>query len=244
MDRVTALVLAAGAGSRLASAAGGRPKPLVEIAGAPVLAHNLRWLAQAGVRRVWINLHHRPDAVRKTIGDGSACGLSVSYLFEPALLGTSGAALNLPEQWHDPLLVVYGDNLVRFSLDAFRAFHRSHGDPVSIALFDPGTHPHTGMAGGRVTLGAGARIESFTEGGAARGGPLVNTGVYLLAPSVRTAIPGDAPSDFARDVFPALLARGVPMRGHVIDGFCLGLDTPAAYSRARAMVDRGEVRVA
>lgn len=139
---------------------------------------------------------------------------------------------------------MYGDNLVRFSLDAFRAFHRRHGDPVSIALFDPATHPHTGMAGGRVALGTDARIESFTEGGAATGGTLVNTGVYLLAPSVRTAIPGDAPSDFARDVFPALLAHGVPMRGYVIDGFCLGLDTPAAYGRARAMVNRGEVRVA
>jgi len=242
MDGVTALVLAAGRGSRLARVARTYPKPLVEIAGASVLAHNVRWLAGAGVRHIWMNLHHRPEPIRRAIGDGSAFGVSVSYLFEPTLLGTAGAALNLAYAWRRHLLVVYGDNLVRFSLADFLRFHEAHGDPVSIAVFDPLTQPNTGIAGGRVRLGPGGRVESFTEGKGAGGG-LVNAGVYLLAPEVRGAIPADHPSDFGRDVFPSLLGAGIPMRGYAIEGFCLGLDTPAAYGRAIEMVHRGEVSI-
>lgn len=243
MDGITVLVLAAGTGSRLAPAVGQRPKPLVEIAGAPVLVHNLRWLAAAGARRVWINLHHGAALIREAIGDGSAFGLRVSYLLEPALLGTAGATRNLEDQWRDQMLVVYGDNLARFSLSGLLAFHRRHRDPVSIAVFNPDRDANTGIAGGRVTLGTGGRIESFSEGSASSTG-MVNAGVYLLDASVRAAIADDGSCDFGRDVFPALLSKGVPLRGYEIDGFCLGLDTPAAYSRALEMVHRGEVEVA
>lgn len=208
-----------------------------------MLAHNLRWLADAGIRHVWINLHHQAGIIREAVGDGSAFGMSVSYLFEPALLGTAGAARNLNGRWPGNLLVVYGDNLVRFSLSDFMDFHMQHCDPVSVAVFDPRRHPNTGIAGGRVSLGSDGRIESFAEGAAADDG-LVNAGVYLLGASVRMAIPENGPSDFGRDVFPVLLTAGVRMRGYVIDGFCLGLDTPEAYGRALEMVRRGEVELA
>jgi len=244
MDGLTVLVLAAGAGSRLAPAVGPRPKPLVEIAGAPVLVHNLRWLAAAGVRHVWINLHYGAALIREAIGDGSALGLEVSYLFEPALLGTAGATRNLDGAWRDQLLVVYGDNFARFSVTDLLAFHRHHPDPVSIAVFDPRRCANTGIAGGRITLGRGSRVKSFTEGTPAAGGGMVNAGVYVLDAFIRAATAGDGPLDFGRDVFPALLAAGVPMRGYEIDGFCLGLDTPASYGRALEMVDRGEVVLA
>jgi len=242
MDK--ALLLAAGLGSRIRSVAGDLPKPLMPFAGAPVLAHNLRWLAQGGVREVWINLHYGADQIRAAIGDGEREGLSIHYVYEPALLGTAGALANIEGLFQGPILVVYGDNVSRFDLHALAADHRAAGAEATLALFDVDRHAHTGIAGGRVTLADDRRVAGFVEGAAA-GSSLVNAGLYLIEPSLLDLIPRRRLVDFGRDVFPAALAAGRRLQGHVIeqDGFCLGLDTPEAYQRAADLVRAGAVRL-
>jgi NDP-sugar pyrophosphorylase family protein len=100
-----------------------------------------------------------------------------------------------------------------------------------MALFDQDRHLHTGIAGGRVIVAADGRVTAFAEGAQA-GSSLVNAGVYLVEPSVLEFIPSDRPSDFGRDVFPAMLAQDRVLLGHVMDdqGYCLGLDTPESYA--------------
>jgi len=237
-----ALVLAAGLGSRLRSVAGDLPKPLIPFGGAPVLAHNLRWLAGQGVSEVWINLHYAADAIRAEIGDGSAFGLKVTYVFEPELLGTAGALGNIRQVATEPMLVVYGDSLVRCDLAALTERHAARGAEVTVALFDQDSHPHTGIAGGRVELASDGAIVRFVEGGTDTGPALVNAGVYALSPSVLDLIPPGF-SDFGKDVFPAMLAQGRRLDGWIIDeaGFCLGLDTPQSYANGTALLARGRV---
>ena len=70
-----ALVLAAGRSTRIAGELEGRSKLLIDLGGETVLERNLRWIADAGVTDVWINLHYRPDDIRSLIGDGSRMGL-------------------------------------------------------------------------------------------------------------------------------------------------------------------------
>lgn len=239
-----ALVLAAGLGSRLRTIAGDLPKPLVPFGGAPILAHNLRWLAGEGVRECWINLHYAADAIRETIGDGEAFGLRVQYVYEPELLGTAGALGNIRAAFQAPMLVVYGDSVVRCGLEALAARHRLRGAEATIALFDRDRHPHTGIAGGRVRLTADLAVERFLEGvGEASTDPLVNAGVYLVEPSILDLIPTEGAVDFGRDVFPAMLATGRALGAYVMDdqGFCLGLDTPESYAAGVALLDAGRV---
>ncbi|MBV9512149.1 MAG: nucleotidyltransferase family protein [Caulobacteraceae bacterium] len=237
-----ALVLAAGLGSRIRSVAGDLPKPLMRFAGAPILAHNLRWLAAGGVRQVWINLHYGADLVRETIGDGSAFGLEIRYVFEPELLGTAGALANIAAAVTEPMLVVYGDNLVRCDLAALARARQEQDAWAALALFDRDRHPHTGIAGGRVELAAGGRIRAFTEGGASTSS-LVNAGVYVVSPAILELIPKGRSVDFGRDVFPAMLDQGRPLTGWVIDqaGFCLGLDTPESHAAGAALIEAGRV---
>jgi NDP-sugar pyrophosphorylase family protein len=237
-----ALVLAAGLGSRIRSVAGDLPKPLMRFAGAPILAHSLRWLAASGVGEVWINLHFGADLIRETIGDGGAFGLSIHYVYEPELLGTAGALANIAEAVSEPMLVVYGDSLVRCDLHALALAHATTGAEAVVALFDQDRHPHTGIAGGRVELGAGGAISAFVEGGASTSS-LVNAGVYALSPSILELIPRGVSVDFGRDVFPAMLRDRRPLSGWVIDdgGFCLGLDTPQSHAAGRALIESGRV---
>jgi mannose-1-phosphate guanylyltransferase/mannose-1-phosphate guanylyltransferase/phosphomannomutase len=240
-----ALVLAAGQSTRLRAVAGDLPKPLVPVEGRPILEHSLRWLAASEIREVWINLHYRGDQIRQFAGTGERFGLRVQYSEEDPVLGTAGAAGKLRHEWTETFLVVYGDNLVRFSLADLVARHRAAGAVATVALFDPARQPSTGIAGGSVTLGADGLIQAFVEGrGVAAPGALVNAGVYALEPAVTGWIPAGQFSDFGRDVFPRLLADRAPMAGHVIDGYCLGLDAPEPFQRGLALIRRGEVKLA
>jgi len=239
-----ALVLAAGLGSRIRSVAGDLPKPMLPFAGAPILAHNLRWLARGGVTETWINLHYGADAIRDGIGDGSAFGLKIHYVYEPELLGTAGALANIRDAVRSPFLVVYGDSVVRFDLDALRAEHARARAEATVTLFDRSRHMNTGIAGGRVRIAEDGRIAEFVEGaGAAEVSNLVNAGVYALEPSILDLIPTGRLVDFGRDVFPAMLAQGRRLQGHVMDdaGLCLGLDTPESHAEGQRLLAEGRL---
>ncbi len=237
------MVLAAGRGTRLGRLSESVPKPLVEVAGRPVLHWTLEWLAAAGARDVWLNLHHLGEKIRAAVGDGTRFGLSVRYSPEPALLGTAGgwrrvAQLAPTARW----LVVYGDNVMRFDLRAFVGAHLSAQPSVAatVALFDGARHGNTGLAGGRAQLSSDGRVLRFVEG-ASREGGLVNAGAYVIESTVAGEVP-EGPMDFGHDVLPALASAG-RLRGHLLEpgAFCLGVDTPAALARAQAMMASAEV---
>jgi len=237
------LVLAAGKSTRIAGVTGGGPKPLLPIRGQAILTRNLEWLAAEGIRSAWINVHHQPDQIRAAVGDGSRWGLAVQYSFEPEILGTAGAWKRLEAHWTATSLVIYGDNLLRFSLGAFLGRHRETGALATVALFDPGRHPNTGIAGGHVALDTNGRVERFVEGSRpAGGGPFyVNVGAYLLEPSLRSAVCAGF-QDFAKDVFPPVVATG-RVFGHVLEptGYCLGVDTPESLQAAHALIDEARI---
>ncbi|MBX6366016.1 MAG: NTP transferase domain-containing protein, partial [Gemmatimonadetes bacterium] len=62
------MVLAAGKGSRLEPLSGAVPKPLMPLGGRSLLEWNLTWVAEAGLRRVWINVHHGGGAIEAALG--------------------------------------------------------------------------------------------------------------------------------------------------------------------------------
>jgi NDP-sugar pyrophosphorylase family protein len=239
------MLLAAGHGTRLGELTGRVPKPLLRIGGMPVLERNLLWLRDGGITEVVINLHHLGEQIEQHAGDGSRFGLRVHYSREPELLGTAGA-IKLIEDFlaAAPFLVVYGDNLFDFDLERLFAASRRCPGIGTLALFSLDQHQHTGIAGGRVELDRTGRILRFVEGGrdpAAQ--KLVNAGCYVLQPPVLQQIPSGAPYDFGKDLFPRLLRERQVLCGHVIEstGKVLGIDTPEALARARALYEEGGV---
>jgi NDP-sugar pyrophosphorylase family protein len=238
-----AVVLAAGRSTRIAPLAGGVPKPLLEIGGQAILVRNLRWLAESGIEDVWVNLHYRPEAIRERIGDGGRLGLRVNYSYEQEILGTAGGVRRIASQWKATFLVVYGDSLLRANLALMQQAHRESGAPLTIGLFDRRRHPHTGIAGGTVTLRSDGRIASFIEGAAPETSALVNAGLYLIEPEIMARIPPASFYDFARNLFPQLLEAAVPINSHIIEGYCLGIDTPEAYRLALRLIDEGTVKL-
>ncbi|MDW7655053.1 MAG: sugar phosphate nucleotidyltransferase, partial [Nitrospiraceae bacterium] len=85
-----AMILAAGLGTRLRPLTDTTPKPLLPVAGTPLIVWNLLLLKRHGFQDVIINLHHLGSMIEQALGDGSRYGLQIVYSYEPVILGTGG----------------------------------------------------------------------------------------------------------------------------------------------------------
>ena len=235
-----AVVLAAGYGARLGELTENQPKPLVRVGPCSVLEHDLRWLAGQGIDEVAVNLHHLPDQVTALVGDGSALGVAVHYHREAELQGTAGTCRALMDWLGDePFLVVYGDNLLDFDLAAMQTRHAESPAIATLALFAPATHPHTGVVGGRVEMDRSGRVLRFLEGVEDASLTYMSAGCYVVEPTLLQHVPDGVPYDFGRELFPQVLRHQGILGGHVIDGMCLGIDTPEALAQARRLLASG-----
>ena len=153
-----AIVLAAGRGERLRPITDITPKPLVPIAGKPLIVYHLEALARAGIRDVVINLSWLPDKLRAALRDGSEYGVRIKYTDEgPVPLETGGGIFNAIQLLGPgPFLVVNGDTFTDIDFGALRA--GADGDTRAGALArlvlvpNPIQHPRGdfGLEGDRV----------------------------------------------------------------------------------------------
>lgn len=235
-----AIILAAGEGTRLRPLTERMPKPMVPIAGRPILEHNIRLLAKHGIRELAINLHHCPETITEYFGDGKAWGVSITYSYEPVLLGTAGAVKKVEHLFDETFLVVYGDNLTTCDLQQLCALHQEKGGIGTIALF----HRDDPTSSGIVKLGEDEHIIRFLE----KPAPCqvfshwVSAGLLVLEPEVLDWIPTDRPSDFGRDVLPTLLQAGRPLYGYRMSEGLWWVDTLEDHRRIEELARKGGLR--
>src|SRR5512145_995351 len=154
-----ALILAAGAGTRLRPLTDSCPKPMLPIAGRPLLEWTLLGLRHYGIEAVALNLHHLPDIVQAGLGDGSRFGMQLHYAYESKLLGTAGALHNFPGFFDQPFLVIYGDLLLDLDLDDLINFHRERYALLTLAL----KHTDTPQSQGMIEVDPSGRVLQFVE---------------------------------------------------------------------------------
>src|SRR6266481_4434101 len=120
-----AMILSAGYGTRLWPLTEDRTKPALPILGKPLVGYVAEYLMGYGCKEIVVNLHHRPDSVRRALGDGAQFGVSLNYIEEPVILGTSGAldnARHLLDQ--ETFIVINGKIITDIDLDAAMETHR------------------------------------------------------------------------------------------------------------------------
>jgi N-acetyl-alpha-D-muramate 1-phosphate uridylyltransferase len=106
-------LLAGGLATRLGSLTHNKPKSLVEVAGEPFIAHQLRLLRQQDVEDVVVCAGHLGQMIEDLVGDGQAFGLRVRYSYDgPTLLGTAGALRKALPLLGEAFFVMYGDSLL------------------------------------------------------------------------------------------------------------------------------------
>ena len=226
-----AMILGAGAGTRLSPLTDKCPKPMLPIGGKPLLEHTLALLRHHEIKEVVINLHHNPDVITGHFGDGSMLGLQITYSYEDQLLGTAGAVRKVAECFDETFIVIYGDVFTNVDLTELYNFHQLHRSSVTIGLYRVTNPSECGL----VELDGNGRILRFIEKPAPNEmfTDLANAGVYVVEPDILDHIPEDVPSDFGHDIFPCLLNNGMLLSGYLILDYLIDIGSFEKYEKAK-----------
>jgi NDP-sugar pyrophosphorylase family protein len=166
------------------------------------------------------------EAVRDALGE-SFGPLRLHYSQEPTALGTGGALrLALPLLGAETVLVMNGDSYCAFDPVAFQAYHADHEALITMLLTDV---PDTARYG-QVERDADGQVTRFREKTPGSGPGWINAGVYLMARQILRGIPEEGPVSLERDIFPALIGRG--LYGYAGGGRFLDIGTPESYEQA------------
>jgi NDP-sugar pyrophosphorylase family protein len=221
-----AIVLSAGYGTRLWPLTEDRTKPAIPILGKPLVGYVAEYLASYGIDEIVVNLHHRPESVRRALGDGTAFGVKLHYVEEPVILGTSGALDNTREFFeHDTFVVVNGKIITDIDLRAALETHRSSNALATLVLL-PNTRRErfsvVETEGGRVKRFAGMPVANDTS-------PLMFTGIHIMEPRILDYVPRGVFSDSVIHVYPQAIANGEIVAAHVASGKWRELSTLKRY---------------
>lgn len=136
MSLYPAVVLAGGLATRLHPATVTIPKSLVEVAGEPFVAHQLRLLKSKGIGRAILCVGHLREQVQAFTGDGSRFGLQVSYSADgPLLLGTAGAIRKALPLLPPRFFVIYGDSYLTADYAAAQQFFDASGRSALMTVY-------------------------------------------------------------------------------------------------------------
>jgi len=227
------LILAAGEGTRLRPLTNDRPKPMLPVAGQPLLAITISRLREAGITDIAINLHYHPEAITQYFGNGRAFDVSITYSYEPVVLGTAGAARKLDGYLDETFLVIYGDVLARLDYQRLIEFHRSRRAAVTLSLYHVANPTQVGLVGidgqNRITrfVEKPKQEDVFTD--------LANAGILVCEPLILSHVPRGTFFDFGHDLLPLLLDLGLPLYGLPLAGdeYLIDIGTVENYERAQ-----------
>ncbi len=211
-----AIILSAGYGTRLWPLTEDRTKPAIPILGKPLVGYVAEYLARYGCDEVVVNLHHRPESVRRALGDGSRFGVKLDYVEEPVILGTSGALDNARALLDgDTFVVINGKIITDIDLNAALEVHR-HAKAIATLVVLPNAACERFSiveAGDGCLRGFGGmpKRDEFVD----KDPPLMFTGIQILEPGIFDYIPQGVFSHSVTDVYPQAMAKGEVIAVHV-----------------------------
>lgn len=201
-----AVLMAGGSGTRLRPLTCDLPKPMVPILNRPIAEHIINLLKRHQITEIIATLHYLPDVMRDYFQDGSDFGVQMTYAVEEDQpLGTAGCVKNIAELLDETFLVISGDSITDFDLNAAIEFHRRQKSKATIVL----TRVPNPIEFGVVITDEHHRIRRFLEKPSSSEifSDTVNTGTYILEPEVLEYLPANQESDFSKELFPLLLEK-------------------------------------
>ncbi len=237
-----AVILAGGAGKRMGELARDVPKPMVPIAGRPILEHLIAWARREGVERVLLLIGHKGDVIRQHFGDGSAYGLAIDYHQETEPLGTAGAVREVADRLDESFLVLYGDTVLDLDLAHLTDAHASSGALATLVVH-PNDHPHDSDLleaedSGLVT--AFHRKPREMKDGLYLPN-LVSAAMYVMSRDLLQHVEPGAFADFGRDVFPKLVEGGKRLHAYNTPQYIKDVGTPQRLAEVAKDIETGRV---
>ena len=236
------VILAGGLGTRLKERLGDLPKPMIPLAGKPLLEHHIELARQFDFKRILIFACHRADLIEQYFGDGRRHGVSIQYINETTPLGTAGAVLAGFASLEDRFAVIYGDTLANVDLNRIWDAHLAHQADATV-LLHPNDHP---LDSDLVEVDGDQWVTAFHNRPHPEGRwfqNLVNAGLYVITKkSLSPWADTQTALDFGKDLFPAMIARGARLFGYNTPEYIKDIGTPDRYDRISADFENGVVQ--
>ncbi len=223
-----AILLAGGKGTRLRPLTIHTPKPIVPIFGRPFLNYQIDLVKKLPeIDEVVLSLNYQPRRIEEMFGHGDGLGVKVSYVVEPAPLGTGGAVKYAGGNSDETVVVFNGDVMTQVDLAAVLRLHRERKAKATIVL-TPVDNP---TAYGLVETDPDGNVSRFLEKPKAEEitCDTINAGIYILEPDTFDRIPKDTAWSIERSYFPSLVERGETFIAYVYRGYWIDIGTPEKY---------------
>ncbi len=220
-----AMILAAGKGTRVRPITQEIPKPMIPILRKPVMESIIELLQRYGVDELVVNTSHLAPVIENYFRDGNHLGVQMAYSYEGTLteqgfegkaLGSAGGMKRIQDFsgfFDDTFIVLCGDAWIDLDIGAALRFHQEKGGIATIILQE--VNPAEVYKYGVVELGAEQEILRFQEKPAPADAVsnMINTGIYIFEPEIFRHIPAGVEYDIGSQLFPALVAAGIPFYG-------------------------------
>lgn len=237
---IPVVILAGGKGTRMGNLTAAVPKPMVPLAGKPILDHQIELAGRYGLRDIIILTGHLGDVIESHYGDGSRYGVSIRYNRESKPLGTAGSVREIASWLDRDFFVWYGDTIMDIDLPSMLAFHHRH-KPAGTLLVHPNDHPYDSDI---LEMDDNARISAFhpkPRDEHAYVHNLVNAALYILSPTVFDFMEQDTFTDFARDIFPKMISGGTPLYAYKTPEYIKDVGTPHRLAEVEADMRSGKI---
>lgn len=231
---MNAVILAGGFGSRLKPLTDDCPKPMLPVAGRPMLDYTVAQLNAFGINQMTFTLGYKADRILRFVG--SYKSIESSFYIETTPLGTCGGVRAACGACSPVFFVLSGDALNDVDLAALLRKHYMTGAEVTMAV----ARVERPSLYGVVEFDESGQIAGFVEKPKHYTGEAwVNTGVYCINKSILDCVPENCKFDFARDLFPVLLASG-DLAAYKHEGYWTDIGDVNSYYRANFdMLDGG-----
>ena len=195
-----AAILAGGFGKRLRPYTSDRPKPLVEVAGKPILVWQIEWLKRHGFDEVVLLVGYLKEKIIEYIGSGARLGVKATYIVEDEPLGTAGALKNAePVLRNEKFFLVMNGDIIT-NLNPMKLYERLTGRKEDAVIATvPLKSPY-----GILEIDSEGKIRSFREKPVLRE-YWINAGIYAMTPRVFDYLPPKG--DIERTAFPRLASE-------------------------------------
>lgn len=227
------IIMAGGLGTRLRPYTETCPKPMLQVAGKPMLEHILENLLGQGLHRFCFCINYLGDQIASHFGDGQRWGAQVRYIREERRLGTAGALALLDPPPQKPFLVVNGDVLTRVNYRHFLEFHQRHRAAATVAV-----RSYEVQLPYAVVEVEEHRVAALVEKPVKTW--LVNAGIYCLNPDVLPLIERGTPLDMP-DLLERARAAGRTVAAFPVHEAWLDVGRPDDYRLAQTMFDNDGV---
>jgi len=227
-----ALLMAGGKGVRLRPLTYQTPKPLIEVAGTPVLHRVLNSLYKNGFEHVFLSVNYLAEKIEASIGDGSEFGLTVQYVREQEAMGTAGSISLVPDvQQFEDLLIMNADLIVDMDFHYFIKDHRESDNDLTVAVHEHVTQIPFGVVRMKDGLLTAVQEKPIYN-------DLVSAGIYCVSNRVTSQI-ANSPLDMP-ELINSSISRGQKVGAFSTHRSWIDIGNREDLSRASAFLGENE----